>query len=109
LARQGLGQEEVVGIEEGHDLAARRRDSAVAGGSRPGILLSDQPDAIGERREGGGGVVGGTVVDHDDLDGRVGLIENAANGFHDETGPIVGGDDHADRRLARHPAPSALL
>jgi len=66
------------------------------------IVTITEP-AIDDSTQALHGVVGGTVVDHDQLEVAVGLREHAVDGMEDERGPVEGGDDH--RELGSVPAP----
>ena len=69
----GVGSDEIVRIDKGQVLAARRIESRVARRGQPAVLLADHAhlrQARGELGEDGRAAVGRTVIDHDDLVGR---------------------------------------
>src|ERR671917_508242 len=79
----------------------------VACPGEPLVLLADQAHpwvAGGNLR----GVVGGAVVDHDDLEVGVALIQYALYGLAQEVRLVVAGDDHRHQRRIRLPLPSGL-
>jgi len=59
-------------------------------------------DAIAVRGAGVQRVIGGAVINHDDLEGVVGLAEDAVECGSDELGLVVECDDHAYERTIRH-------
>jgi len=69
-------------------------DSEVAGGGLSSIGLAEDADGCTEGFGDVGGVVGGAVVDNDDVIDRVRLGEDAAEGFRDEEGRVIGRDDY---------------
>ncbi len=93
-----MGKPLVVVIEQGHPLVARRPQSGVSGrGVAPDV--SPVPDQLGAEGLGDlGRVVGGGVVDDDDLVGSAGLVVDASERPVEQPGSVVGGDHDRDRQ-----------
>jgi hypothetical protein len=97
----------VVGIEKGHELPGRHLQRGVARDrlAAVGDPADDQPRVL-DGREHLGRVVGGAVVDHDDLDVVHGLVPDALDRLGDEVTVVVRGDDdaglHAIRFCSQH-------
>lgn len=93
LYGKAVGEPFVVGIEEGDPVAGCGVDAGVAGGGGSCVGLRD------EAYTGAGGgddldcVVGGAVIDDDNLAGGIGLGQDAVNGPPDVGGAVVGRND----------------
>ena len=100
MARDPLGMRPVVGVLHGDEIAARLGQRPVARAVAPGVLsLPDQPEARIGPREIGGHVrarVAGRVIDHEDLQGRMGLVREAPQGRPEGRLGVVDGHDHRD-------------
>ena len=70
--------------------------AGIARRGKPAIVLSDQPHA-GESGDDRGRIVGGAVIDDDDLVGRTGLGQRARDRLAQIVGMIEGRDDDRDR------------
>jgi hypothetical protein len=105
---------EVPGEERfrGHDVVAHDRDKRgvglrhreIAGPARPAVAFEgDRGESEAPRRVGleqGPGVVGGRIVDDDQLEGEVSRLRLVGSEHAGEKRrPVVGRHDHADRRL----------
>ena len=94
-------QPPVVRVKRCDPWLARRRRTGVAGGCRAAVCVmshDDRPRAFG----GGGRVVGGPVVDDDDLGRRMRpLAERARDGLADPFGPVVRRDHDGDGNCSR--------
>lgn len=90
-----------VGVGEGHDLPADVGQGGVAGAVGTRDRFVQQPDP-GVGRQHGGDVLGGGVVDDEDLDqvARVVLREEGLHAGAQEGGAVVHGDDDGDPREA---------
>jgi hypothetical protein len=69
----GVGRDKVVGIDEGEIFPGRHLQGRVACRRKPAVLLPDHAhlrQARSEVGEDARAIIGGTVVDHDDLVGR---------------------------------------
>ena len=91
----------VIAVEEGDIASLGCLDARIAGAPHASVGLVDDRDAIvfgGEFGARSQGVVGGTVVDEDDLQlfGGDGLLTKAFDGGGDGVGAVVSGDDDAD-------------
>jgi len=72
-----LGLPEIVGVEERDVVAPHHPQPDIAGGREPPVRPPDVDDARSIGGDAGGRVVGGAVVDHDDLAVGMGLGERA--------------------------------
>ncbi len=86
---------EVVGIEEGDEVAVAEGEAGVAGCAGTLIGLADADDLREGLGDGGAGV-GGAVVDDDDFEGAIVLGEDAFDGLADVFLGVVDGDDDGD-------------
>jgi len=93
----------VIRIEERDQLAPSTPDALVSRRPRTLVLLEHVLDAtLDERRHRGCRVVGRSVVDHDDLDERIVLVQDALEGLGEVLRVVVRRDDDADQRPTRH-------
>jgi hypothetical protein len=97
-AAQVPGQPFVVAVVEGDPGTPRLLHSAVARRAGPAVarLLQVAQARIGNGADQPGGVVGGAVVHHDQLDFAVVLVEHAGDGPRQRAGAVVGGQHDAD-------------
>ena len=102
MARDPLGMRPVVGVLHGDEIAARLGQRPVARAVASGVLrLPDQPEARIGAREIGGHVrarVVRRVVDHEDLEVRMGLLREAPQGRPEGRLRVVDGHDDRDQR-----------
>ena len=102
LAGKLLRVPPVVGIEKGDVLAVGFLNGPVARGAKTPVGVLHIKDALSEAGGDGRSVIGGAVVDDDDLDVRVGLGEDAFDGLGEIPTVVVAGNDGRD---SRHGAP----
>ena len=103
LRGDGIGQQQVVGIEEMDEVAARRRDAGIARAGDTAVRLAQHPHRIAVRLQRRRDVVGRSVVDHQDLKRPPRLRETAFHCLHAQGGTIV------DRDQDRHQRPEARV
>jgi hypothetical protein len=95
---QELGMLPVVSVEKRDPVSAREADAVVARLRDARVALADQAHArVGECEHAVGTVVGGPIVDDDDLQRRERLRQHRAHGSLDQPRLVVQGDD--DRKL----------
>ena len=94
-----VGRDDVVGVREGEELAARGARPGVARAAQPAVWLRDQPEApvaageaLGERAA----AVGRPVVDHDHLQVADRLAGERLQARREVALDVVDRDDHAD-------------
>jgi hypothetical protein len=95
-APERVGLEDGVAVDENQDVAGGLRDAPVERARFAGVRLGDDADAGDAQAAGDGrGVVGGAVVDHDDLQpaGVTGR-DHGPDGGRDPRRLVVGGDHH---------------
>src|SRR6266851_7105091 len=93
----------VITVEKSDQIPRRFKYSPVPSAREAAVLLADTAHAEGPiGLDDLRGVVGGSVVDDDDLIHGSCLGQNALDGIGHECGPIVGGDDRADSTSGRH-------
>ena len=93
------GQPRVVAVEERHELAAGFGEGPVTGRRHARVVLPHVAHpVVGESGKGRRGVVGGAVVDDDDLEPGPRLGERRSNGRDDERRTVVRGHDDAHER-----------
>ncbi len=95
------GRNDVVAVHERQELPARvgLADPGVAGRAEPGVLLPDQPEtgvALGELLRDARALVGGAVVDEDDLQVGHGLLGEGGQAGTDVLLHVVEGDDDGE-------------
>ena len=78
---QPAGQDHIVGVEKADECAARLAQSAIAGRARPCVRGAQHATlvALEVGQHGMGGLVGGTIVDDDDLHVLHGLAARAVD------------------------------
>ncbi|VTR70291.1 hypothetical protein DESC_780479 [Desulfosarcina cetonica] len=86
----------VVRIQKGDQIAAGGTDTGVTGRADPLVGLADDPDAGPIGRQTMGRVIGGPVIDHDQLQCGIVLAENRVDGMIDRPAPVVGGQNDTD-------------
>ncbi len=88
-----LGLPQVVGVQEGDEVAGGGGDARVARGGHAGVLPAHVAQArVAPAADALRGVVGGPVVDDDDFEAVVGLREGAVDRLAHRAGTVVGGD-----------------
>jgi len=88
-----LGLPQVVGVQEGDEIAGGGGDARVARGRHAGVLPADVAQArVAPAADALRGVVGGPVVDDDDLEALVGLGERAVDRLPHHAGTVIGWD-----------------
>ena len=101
-----IGQEQIVGVEQRHEVGPGDAQSGVAGRGLPAVWLTDKRDRSLPLRlpleRNLGGAVSRAIVDHDDLLRRSGLRQDTVERFPEEEACVVGRDEHADRDTASH-------
>jgi hypothetical protein len=108
LALQLLGQVDVVGVEEGDELAFGRLEAEVARGAHSPVLAArvlQQPDAVGilgdELASHIRAPVGRAVVHEQELPALEGLVGDALDGLGDELFRVEEDHDHRHSRTHR--------
>ena len=97
----GVRRDDVVGVGEGQQLAARVPDPLVAGGPQPvvvGVHDADPGVAAGVLVRDRARAVGGAVVDDHDLEVPVALRQDAVERLGQVGRDVVHRHDHADQR-----------
>ena len=87
------GLQEVVAVQEHHELAPGHLDADVPGhrgATVPLLEVIPDPARVGMAPDHLRGVVGGAVVDHDHLERQHVLGEGGVEGLGDEAGPVEG-------------------
>jgi len=110
LQRHTVLGPQVVGVEEGGELAVRGGDGSVARRGRAAVLLLDDMH-LGARRENLRRAIGRAVVADDDLERLVVLGQEAVEcGLEERPSPLYTGMDRTDEGRGherRAPAPSS--
>jgi hypothetical protein len=96
---------EVVGVEEGDEAAVRGGDAGVARRGDAAVRLGDDakarfPDHQAPRDAGR--AVGRAVVDHDDLQPRMGLYRNRQDRVDDRSSRLKGRNHDRDQCVVVH-------
>ena len=96
-----FGQIHIVMAEPGKVLAPHLLDTPIQGRGATPVLLVEiaNPVTIGPGDGIGFALVAGAVVDHHDLDIRVGLRQRAIDGLAHVIAAVVDGNDDGDQRL----------
>ena len=93
----------IIGVEKSDEPRAfRGLNPDIAGAGDTAVGYTDHPETIvldGDCFRDGVGVVGGAVIDEDDLDVCVALAECRPEGAFEEVFRVVSRDDDADERL----------
>ncbi len=89
---ESFGKEDVIGVEDGDELARRGSGSQIARRRRPAVLLAQQLQSACVRAQRSLDVVGRAVVADDHLQRRDRLAERRVDRFPDRLGGVVGGD-----------------
>src|SRR5207245_1397679 len=92
-ARDRVGRDHDIGVDEEDDVPPSGAPAGVARGSRSAVPSEPKNDHAMARRHRGR-VVRGGVVDHDDLERRRGRSDESRQTFAELPGTVVGGDDH---------------
>jgi hypothetical protein len=87
---------DLVRIEERDEITTGLANRSIAGGRDPLLRLLEVEDFAPIAAQSVAGVIGRTVVDHDDLTRRIRLGERAADRVDDIGHPVVRGDHHAN-------------
>ena len=95
LALEFARQPDIVGVEKGHQAAARAAERLVAGTRRAAVGLAFVSDTPAQPCDFGAGVVGGSVVDDDDFVVGVGLLEDRLQGGRNGAPAVVHGNSHS--------------
>lgn len=90
------GQQGIVGVEKLNPIAGGEGKEFIAGGVTAAIGAAPYSGAIGKFGEALGGIVGGAIVDHNDLAVGVRLLQARLHGGLDPLGGIVGRNQNAD-------------
>jgi len=95
LSGKLVGCPQVIAVQEGDIVAFCRPGPDISGCGDANIFLQrDKPDGRLIFREYPGGVVPGSVVNHDNFFGLQGLFQNTLQGFGEQILPAVEGDYH---------------
>ncbi len=90
------GSKTVVGVEKGKKFAPGRGHAEISRRRHSGVFLPEIAYPVHTLSQGGGGIVFGTVIDHDYLEVGKGLGQNRIHRAGQPFSPIMGGDDYRD-------------
>ena len=93
-------QPTVVGVEEGDQPTGGSRDPGITCRTRPRVRAAEHPNSVEPLRDLGG-VIGGAVVDDEQLVDRAGLGLDAVETIREVRGAVEHRDDGADHRAMR--------
>ncbi len=99
LALEAVPRPQVVGVEKGHELAARVLQAGITGARHPAVGLAPKAYVVARRDRRAG--VGRAIVDHDHLGWRIGLGDGALDGRGQVRRAVVDRNDDADERRAQ--------
>ncbi|EGE57549.1 hypothetical protein RHECNPAF_430077 [Rhizobium etli CNPAF512] len=97
--REFAGQERIVGIEEKEDIPARRVKTGIEARGLAAVFLQHGPNARPVRSEDLPGIIRGAVVDHDHLEVRIVLRQNAVDAWAQELPIIEIVDQHREFQI----------
>jgi hypothetical protein len=91
---------QVVCVEKLNDLARGHLDSTIPRRATPLIGSRLPTDAIAEGLQDVQAVVGRSIINDNNFDGRIGLLQRAFDCLADERSPVVTGDHDCHQRLS---------
>ena len=91
-------REHVIGADEACIVSRGRLNAGVHGGRRTSVLAAQESHLRSERLDGGREVVGGAVIDDDDLGSGHGLTEYRPDGVTDHVRHLICGDYDGETR-----------
>src|SRR5215212_66503 len=90
-----MGKQVVIGVKEHDNLSSTYRKACVERRRLAAIIFQHRSNSVLVAVDDVIGVVGGTIIDHDDLDIRIGLVKGAVYGLAQKAAVVVVVDNDA--------------